>query len=199
VIFNSSNHEDIHRYYRNTFVKFKETGDTLYYIRSVNSEVVRGTDATGTEFELWLSDEHPYEVDYILPHKSFFQYKKRACLLVRVPAKQYQRGLSSSNTRVNALSKTGSVQAVELGFDVLTEFVNKQAFASLHKAVLNKAKEASITLSPRFAYVPDMKAIYADTSLVAEVRPDEKLIVVRHPIFRPEISELAKGSEFKVG
>jgi hypothetical protein len=199
VIFNSSNHEDIHRYYRNTFVKFKETGDTLYYIRSVNSEVVRGTDATGTEFELWLSDEHPYEVDYILPHKSFFQYKKRACLLVRVPAKQYQRGLSSSNTRVNALSKTGSVQAVELGFDVLTEFVNKQAFASLHKAVLNKAKDASITLSPRFAYVPDMKAIYADTSLVAEVRPDEKLIVVRHPIFRPEISELAKGSEFKVG
>jgi hypothetical protein len=199
VIFNSSNHEDIHRYYRNTFVKFKETGDTLYYIRSVNSEVVRGTDATGTEFELWLSDEHPYEVDYILPHKSFFQYKKRACLLVRVPAKQYQRGLSSSNTRVNALSKTGSVQAVELGFDVLTEFVNKQSFASLHKAVLNKAKEASITLSPRFAYVPDMKAIYADTSLVAEVRPDEKLIVVRHPIFRPEISELAKGSEFKVG
>jgi hypothetical protein len=64
---------------------------------------------------------------------------------------------------------------------------------------LNKAKDASITLSPRFAYVPDMKAIYADTSLVAEVRPDEKLIVVRHPIFRPEISELAKGSEFKVG
>jgi hypothetical protein len=199
VIFNSSSHEDIHRYYRNTFVKFKETGDKLYYIRSVNSEVIRGTDAEGTEFELWLSDEHPYEVDYILPNKSYFQFKKRACLLVRVPAKQYQRGLSSSNTRVNSLSKTGSIAQLELGFDILTEFVNKQAFPSLSKAILNKSKDQSIVLSPRFAYVPDTKGIYADTSLVAEVRPDEKLIFVRHPIFRPEITELAQGSEYKVG
>jgi len=199
VIFNSTNHEDINRYYRNTFVKFKETGDTLYYIRSVNSEVIRGTDASGTEFELWLSDEHPYEVDYILPNKSYFQFKKRAALLLRVPAKQYQRGLSSSNTRVNALSKTGSIQQLDLGFDVLTEFVNKQAFPSLAKAILNKSRDNSIVLSPRFAYVPDTKGIYADTSLVAEVRPEEKLIFVRHPIFRPEITELAQGSEYKVG
>ena len=199
MIFNSSNHEDIHRYYRNTFVKFKETGDTLYYIRSVNSEVVRGTDASGTEFELWLSDEHPYEVDYILPNKSYFQFKKRACLLVRVPAKQYQRGLSSSNTRVNSLSKTGSIAQLELGFDILTEFVNKQAFPSLAKAILNKSKDNSTVLSPRFAYVSDTKGIYADTTLVAEVKPDEKLIVMRHPIFRPEVTELAQGSEYKVG
>ena len=198
MIFNSSNHEDISRYYRNTYVKFKETGDTLYYIRNVNSEVVRGVDASGGEFELWLSDEHPYEVDYILPSKSYFQYKKRACLLLRVPAKQYQRGLSNSNTRVNALGKTGSVNAVELTFDVLTEFVNKQAFPSLSKAVLNKAKDHSVVLSPRFAYVPDMKAIFADAILVAEVNPEDKLVVVRHPIFKPELLELAADTEFKV-
>lgn len=199
MIFNSSSHEDINRYYKNTYVKFKETGDTLYYIRSVNSEVVRGTDASGTEFELWLSDEHPYEVDYILPNKSYFQYKKRACLLVRVPAKQYQRGLSANNTRVNSLTKTGSIQQIELNFDVLTEFVNKQAFPSITKAILNKAKETSIVLAPRFAYVPDTRGIYADTSLVAEVRPDDKLIVVRHPIFLPEIKALTSGTEYKVG
>lgn len=198
MIFNSSNHEDINRYYRNTYVKFKETGDNLYYIRSVNSEVVRGTDQTGTEFELWLSDEHPYEVDYILPNKSYFQYKKRACMLVRVPAKQYQRGLSPNNTRINGLSRTGGTQALELGFDVLTEFVNKQAFPNLAAAVLNKGKEHSIVLSPRFAYVPDIRAIYADNILIAEVSQDEKRVFVKHPIFRPEVEELAKDSEYKV-
>ena len=198
MIFNSTNHDDINRYYRNTFVKFKETGDALYYIRSVNSEVVRGTDQHGTEFELWLSDEHPYEVDYILPNKSFFQNKKRACMLSRIPAKQYQRGLSTNNTRIVCMNRSGGSQNMDLSFDVLSEFVNKQAFPSLAKAILNKAKDHSIVLSPRFAYVPDIRSIYADHTIVAEVNVDEKRIFVKHPIFRPEIEELADGSEYKV-
>ena len=198
MIFKSTNFDDINRYYKATYVKFKETGDKLFYIRNVSPTSVTGCDEDGTEFELFLNDEYPYEVDYILPRKSFFQMGKRACLLQRIPAKQYQRGLSNSNTRVNALGKTGSVNAVELTFDVLTEFVNKQAFPSLSKAVLNKAKDHSVVLSPRFAYVPDMKAIFADAILVAEVNPEDKLVVVRHPIFKPELLELAADTEFKV-
>ena len=198
MIFNSSNYDDINRYYKNTYVKFKETGDTLYYIRSVHREVVRGTDETGTEFELWLSDDHPYEVDYILPNKSYFQYKKRACMLSRIPARQYQRGLSAGNTRIQAMSRSGGVSNVELDFALLMGFVSKQQFPKIDRAVVNRAKEASIALSPRFAYVPDVKQIYADWVLVAEVNVEEKKIIVRHPIFLPELKELATNTEYKV-
>lgn len=198
MIFSSSNHDDINRYYRNTFVKFKETGDTLYYIRHVSREVVTGTDQTGTEFELWFSDEHPYEVDYILPNKSYFQFKKRACMLMRIPARQYQRGLSAGNTRIQSMSRTGGTNVLELDFSLLMSFVSKQEFLKIDKAVINKARDHSIVLSPRFAYVPDTKIIYADHIAVATVIPDEQKIVVRHPIFLPELKELASNTDYKV-
>lgn len=198
MIFNSSNYEDINRYYRNTYVKFKETGDVLYYIRTVHRELVRGTDETGTEFELWLSDEHPYEVDYILPNKSYFQYKKRACSLTRIPARQYQRGLSTGNTRIHSLSRTGGVNALELDFDLLKSFVSKQQFLKIDKAAINKAEDYSIALSSRFAYLPDTKHIFADNVVVAELNKVENKIIMRHPIFTPEVKELASGTEYKV-
>ncbi|CAB4132756.1 hypothetical protein UFOVP249_8 [uncultured Caudovirales phage] len=198
MIFSSSNHEDINRYYRNTFVKFKETGDTLYYIRQVSREVVRGTDETGTEFELWLSDEHPYEVDYILPNKSYFRYKKRACMLMRIPARQYQRGLSAGNTRVQSMGRSGGTTLVELDFPLLMSFVSKQKFLKIDQAVLNKARDHSIVLSSRFAYLPDTKTIYADHIAVASVIPEEQKIVVRHPIFLPELKSLASNTNYQV-
>lgn len=198
MIFCTSNHDDINRYYKNTYVKFKETGDTLYYIRHVSREVIKGTDQTGTEFELWLSDEHPYEVDYILPNKSYFQYKKRACMLMRIPARQYQRGLSANNTRIQSISRTGGANNLELDFSLLMSFVSKQEFLKIDKAVLNKAKDHSIALSPRFAYVPDNKVILADQVSVATVFPEEHKIVLRHPIFLPELKELVANTDYKV-
>lgn len=197
MMFIPSNYEDINKYYRHTFVKFKETGDTLYYIRDVNHHLIRGTDQDGTEFELYLSNEHPYEVDYVLPNKSFFQLAKSACLLQRIPAKQYRRGLCHENTRITRIGKAGNLVALDLSFDVLKAFVAKQQFPSLKTILLQKAKPVSIALSPRFAYVPDANAIFADTTAVAFVDKKEKTILMIHPIFKPEIQELAKNTDLE--
>ena len=61
MIFKASNWEDISRYYRNTYVKFKETGDRLFFIRRVDSYAVTGTDEDGTEFELYLKLKEKFE------------------------------------------------------------------------------------------------------------------------------------------
>ena len=189
--------DDINKYYRHTFVKFKETGDTLYYIRDVNHRLIRGTDQDGTEFELYLSDEHPYEVDYVLPNKSFFQLAKSACLLQRIPAKQYRRGLCTENTRITRVGKTGNLVALDLSFDVLKAFVGKQTFPSLSTVLMQKTKPVSVALSSRFAYVPENGIIFADLTPVAQLNKKEKTIVMLHNIFKPEIEEFTKNTELK--
>lgn len=189
--------EDISKYYRHTYVKFKETGDTLYYIRDVNHRMIRGTDQEGTEFELYLSEEHPYEVDYVLPNKSFFQLAKSACLLQRIPAKQYRRGLCNENTRITRIGKTGNLVSLDLSFDVLKAFVSKQTFPSLATVLIKKAP-ISVALSPRFAYVPEISAILADLNIVAYVDKKEKKINMVHQIFKPEVQELAKNTEMEI-
>lgn len=189
--------EDISKYYRHTYVKFKETGDTLYYIRDVNHRMIRGTDQDGTEFELYLSDDHPYEVDYVLPNKSFFQLAKSACLLQRIPAKQYRRGLCSENTRITRIGKTGNLVSLDLSFDVLKAFVSKQTFPSLATVLMKKAP-VSVALSPRFAYVPEIGAILADLNIVAYVDKKEKKIKMVHQIFKPEVQELAKNTDMEI-
>lgn len=196
--FNTQNWEDINRYYRNTYVKFKETGDTLFYIRDVRPEGVRGTDENGTEFELCLNFDDPYEVDYVLPNKSYFQFAKRACLLQRIPAKQYRRGVCSDNVRITALTRTGGLSDVNVTFDSLKAFVSKQAFPSLRTVLLQKSKPLSVALSPRFAYVPDMGVVYCDQTAVAQINRKDKTIMVLRPIFKPEIMKLIEGTDLEL-
>lgn len=198
MMFVPSAAEDINKYYRHTFVKFKETGDTLYYIRDVGHRLIRGTDQDGTEFELYLSDDHPYEVDYVLPNKSFFQLANSACLLQRIPAKQYRRGLCGENTRLTRIGKTGNLVGLDLSFDALKAFVAKQTFPSLSSVLMKKCKAVSLALSPRFAYVPVNGAIFADLHAVAIVNKKDKTINMLHSIFKPEIEELAKNTDMVI-
>ena len=143
------------------------------------------------------SDDHPYEVDYVLPNKSFFQLSKSACLLQRIPAKQYRRGLCNENTRITRIGKTGNLVSLDLSFDVLKAFVSKQTFPSLATVLIKKAP-ISVALSPRFAYVPEISAILADLNIVAYVDKKEKKINMVHQIFKPEVQELAKNTEMEI-
>lgn len=198
MLFNSHNYEDISRYYRNTYVKFKETGDTLFYIRDVRPDMVRGTDEEGTEFELYLNEDNPYEVDYVLPNKSYFQYAKRACMLQRIPAKQYRRGICNENVRISSLTKTGGVGNIEVGFESLKAFVSKQAFPSISTVLLQKSKPISVALSPRFAFVPDIGYIFCDQTAVALVDRKAKTVKPLKDVFLPELTQLVEGSNLEI-
>ena len=204
MIFVPSAHKDIDRYYRGTYVKFREHGDKLFYINRVYPDRIEGImedlDETGQnrEFVVHLYEEHPYEVDYILPNKAAFQYGKRACLLRRIPAQQYQRGLCDKNTQIVSIDKAGSSRASELGFSLLKAFVEKQAYPSLNEAVANKMKNDSTALSSRMVYIPSSRTICADNISVATLSVGTKSISLLHPVFRNEVEAVSKDSVFKV-
>jgi hypothetical protein len=196
--FSSDNYEDIQRYYRSTYVKFQECGERLFYIRDVHHEIVRGTDEDGTEFELYLNHDDPYEVDYVLPNKSYFQFAKRACMLQRIPAKQYRRGICTENVRLTALTKTGGLSNVELSFASLKAFVSKQAFPSIKTVLTMKNKPLSVAISPRFAFVPETGDIFADQLRVAVVNKKEQKITILQPVFRKEVEALVEGIQMEM-
>jgi hypothetical protein len=173
-------------------------GDELFYIRNVDAFKVTGEHESGEEFELYYSENNPVDVQFVIPRKSYFQYKNRACLLQRIPAKQYHRGMCSENTIIGSLGRTGSVTNHDLGFDLLKAYVAKQAWPTFDKAVTSKGKLLSVAMSPRFAYVPETKHIYVDHLPVARVEHPTKQVVVISQVFRPELETMAKDSIFKV-
>lgn len=196
--FTSDNHQDIQKYFNNTFLKIKETGDLLYLIQHVSRTEVRGVCETGAEFIIYLDNENPYEIDYVLPHKSYFQNGKDAYMLYRTPAKQYQRGLNSQNTNIVRMNKEGKFEQVKLDFTVLKTFVSKQPFYSLSQAIgKGKGPEGtnnSYVLTPRLAYSRILKKLFIDMTPIAQVDVAAKRIIFDQPIFKQEVLNFLQQS-----
>jgi hypothetical protein len=198
VIFSSENADDIRKYYLHTYIKVKEHADLLFYIQRVDRQTVQGVTETGQEFVLYMDDKNPYEIDYVLPHKSFFQYEKDACQLYRVPNKQYYRGLNVENTRIARLDKTGKKVPFnqDIDFKVLKAFVSKQPFYTLSNAAgkANPNGCYSLVLTPRMVYHRALKAIYVDFTPVATVDVTTKTITMLQPVFKAEIAAFLRQS-----
>lgn len=190
--FTSKNYQDIQKYYLNTFVKFREHGDMLFQITGVDKYSVQGTAENGDELRLWLDEEHPYVVDYVLPHKSFFQYNESALQLCRIPAQQYQRGLCNKNTAIYILKGTNDKVALPFSFEILKAFVQKQKFYTLSEAAAGKDKCKTHVLSPRMMFNKSNQNIYIDFLPVAKVNMENKTptVYVNEKIFRDEVLEL---------
>lgn len=195
MLFIPSNREDILKYYKNTYVKFKETGDTLYFIEHVYEDRIVGTSENGQPFTLYMDDEHPYELEYVLPQKSFFQYGEHAAMLRRIPARQYYRGVSPDNTQIMYLA-AGTVRKFDLGFGTISAFVNKKQFFSLSQA--RKSPNYSCVLSPRMMYQRTNRGLYMDFVQIGTVYANE--VRLSKPIFKTEVEDLMKqtGDKYKV-
>jgi hypothetical protein len=183
------NYRDIQRYYESTWVKFREEGDKLYFIQKVDEDSIVGIDEDGNEFVFTLDNTAPYTLDYILPSKACFQFKSRVLVLSRIPAKQYQRGLSASNTQVVDL--TGRNQP--LSFTILKEFVNKQQYLTLDAALFDRKRRHSAALSSRFSLLCENNALFLDTIRIGYVFVKEKRVMAPK-IFWPEIRDLMNMS-----
>lgn len=196
MLFTPANRDDIKRYYTGTYVKFKEHGDMLFQIKDVGYDKVTGILEDGRPFSLYMSDEFPYEVGYVLPHKSYFQYKGDAMLLERIPAKQYYRGLREDNTQVGYI-RNGGVVFAGLSFELLKAFVTKQQFYTLSGAI-NAKNFKSCVLNSRMMYNRSTKQIYVDFIPVAFVT--EGIINMTRPIFREEVEAyiLSTGEKWEI-
>jgi hypothetical protein len=192
MLFTPANREDISKYYRNSWLKLKETGDLLFYVKNVESNAVTGQVEDGRDFKLYLAEEEPYEVDYILPHKSFFQYEKDAMMLQRIPAKQYHRGVTAENTAFFFRKHGEALGQLPPDFQLLKAFVQKQKFFTLSEAI--EAKVNSAALSPRMMYMRESKLIHIDFLPVARVQVGNKIRMVA-PIFQEEVMDFLKSTQ----
>jgi hypothetical protein len=183
--FMSSNWRDIQKYYESTYVKFAEFGDKLFYIQRVREEMIQGIDDTDTAFELYLSDDHPYAVNYLLPHKATFQWKDSVYVLQRIPARQYRRGLCADNTM---LTNVATGNNTDISFNALKAFVSKPQYSSFGQAFNSKEKTKAIALTNRMTYLRTGYILF-DQKRVASYDHDRKVIKMVHKIFLPEIMQ----------
>lgn len=185
---------DIDRYYKNTWVKFQEFGDSLFYINEVNDKAVTGIDTSGGEFILYLSEEVPYHMTYVLPHRAVFQYRDYAYLLSRNPARQYKRGLSTDNTTLRRLPDGG---AMDIKKELLVAYVEKQAYATLREALYGKGRQKSLALGSRFSFDKSSQNLYLDTRRIAAFSRDVRQLLVL-PIFKTDVQALVAVDPFEV-
>lgn len=185
--------EDISRYYRHTYIKLQEFGDQLFFIEQVEANRIIGTHESGEKFCIYMSDDTPYEMEYMLPHKSFFQYGDKAVQLCRVPAKQYLRGLAPSNTQVLYIGTDGKPKQIELDFPLLKAYVQKAEWPKLSAAV-EMADKSSVAMNSRMMYMRGNKHLYIDFVPVAFVNINQKRLEVKKPIFTDEVKDLLKST-----
>lgn len=195
---------DIKKYFQGSYIKFPEAGEVLHYIDRVDTDSIRGKlwapDEKGVyssePFVYWLNNEDGStpEVEYILPRKSYFNYDGRAFLLLRVPARQYHRGLTGENTSVVAVGADGNFTPYSLNFEVLTAYVGKQSF--LHFA---QRSVSSYAVSRRIA-VSASGQVFIDKVKVGTINYDDRTITVVSDLFIPELQRVVKehGQDFKV-
>src|ERR1043165_8312716 len=104
MIFHPNTSGDVAKYFKGCFVKFPQTGEYLCTVDSVDQARIMGKifcpdPKTGE----WAAKQfqHPFdggiEIDYVLPKKSYFNYKGKAVFLTRIPARQYRKGVCAEN------------------------------------------------------------------------------------------------------
>jgi len=192
MIFHKSTYSDIQKYYPDNIVKFKETGDRLWRICSIMHHEVRCMDADG--FEIFLDLNEPYEVDYPLPGRVVYQSGGNACMLYRIPAKQYNRGIHSQNTALSVLSSSGSWGNTGFSIQKLQQFVDKPSYQDISLINLEEPGYSSWALS-RHVSICRAGAVFVLASCVGSFSFAEKTISA-NPLFMSELKPLFPGWKF---
>lgn len=196
MIINSKNWEDVKRYYNHTYIKLKETGDQIWYVKSVEPNMIYLQASNGEDAGLDLNIG--YEIEYVIPGRAAFQYGNNALALVRIPSKQYYRGLHPENTSFRQLSGTGRWLARTINFDTIQGFVNKPIYYSISD-ILNLHQQEnfeSFALSPNICLASNGVIITTSGNIIGKVMFKSKKISC-NKLFIPELTELKLFKHFK--
>lgn len=167
------NWEDVKKYFEKTYVKFPAlTGDTLWFIDRVTPEEMEVSSINKKEenIEYCIDLTTGYEMDFVFPKKTVYQYGDTAALLQRVPARQWKKGMCKANTGFSVLSENGWINGT---FDahIIDGFINKPSYYFPYDA-LKKFKQEnssliSAALTPRCS-IDKRGVIWIDNVAVAK-------------------------------
>lgn len=210
--FCAENAKDIDKYFRGSYMKFVGMSATLadgspvpvpaeavHFVDRVEGDVVKGKFTQEGErvpflFHLYPSSAAPApEVEFILPKKSYFNTPHGACLLYRIPARQYRKGVCADNTAIQLLHSAYAFAPQEISFDLLTLYVGKQAFEKFGP------HNNSYAVSKRMA-VSMTGIIFLDQTRIGSINYDKSLIQVNQQMFVPEINSVLRthGQDYTV-
>lgn len=197
MICSEVNWEDVRKYYEGTFVKFKETGDVIWQIASVEPQRMLIRDSKGEECGVHLTKE--YNLDYVMPSKATYQWGDHAVQLSRIPARQWKKGMCKANTSFARLEGDGSWDSMGFDITIIEAFVNKPAYYDPELA-LQEFQRAnplmSVALTPRFSMARNGK-VFLDKVFVAKVEFGEGAVLTRR-LLQPEITKLFPKLKLKV-
>lgn len=193
-----NNSGDFKQRYEHTFGWYlgNET-PLLVFIEYSDSEQVKFTDVKGNTFIAYANSDIQFE--FIPLNKGFFQLKDGSVVLLeRIPARQWKRGISSSNTRVTAYSINTSNSGISINttkpFGLTLELLN-EIFSSDYK-LPNKFIRDKLVLSDAFAIIGHY--IYVWSIKIGDYK--NKVITLYTDLFLQEITDVVKRNthEFEV-
>lgn len=192
------NWEDVKKYYHQTYVKFKEEGDTLFHIDRVDPDkiVAKATNGELVGIDLTIG----YNIEYVIPGKAVFQYGNIVVMLSRIPARMWKKGMSSQNTKFEAFDKSGKWTKIPFSAELIEGFINKPCYTEPKEALKefvnpNSTLEAA-ALTPRITFGRNGK-LMVDQTIVAKYDFDTKIFTVK-ALFQKEVAELFPNTQIKV-
>ena len=190
-----SNWHDVEKYFYDTYVKFKETGDTIYRINGVNADFITAVSLDGEEVGIDL--KKPYTIDFLLPKKTSFNRGNTAYHVSRIPARQWKKGISKQNTMFSAYSPSHGWKMVTWDHSLLEGFVNKPGYAQPGelKTLFANGHDA-VAITPRMV-VASNGNIFVDTVVIGKWAFDKELITTRQ-LFELEIKTNFPFAKLKV-
>lgn len=189
------NWHDVEKYFYDTYVKFKETGDTIYRINGVNSEYITAVSLNGEEVGIDL--KNPYNIDFILPKKASFNMGTTAYHIARIPARQWKKGISKQNTMFSQYNEKQTWQGVAWNHAMLEGYVNKPSYV-LPQDLKTHFQNGHIAcaISPRIV-VASNGNIFVDTVVVGKWSFEKELITTRQ-LFEIEMKTFFPFVKLKV-
>jgi len=180
------NRNDIIKYYLNTLIKCKETGDVVYFVNAVNKFDIELLDVNDEKVYIDLRDEE-YELEYVIPPRCVFQLGDTAHALIRVPAQQYSRGCCSKNTALYKWSASGVWKAEEISIRTLQGYCNKPEYVLPSVPFV----QTSRAISKHFSVHKNGTICAYLTTIGKELR--EGYTIKCNKLFEPELQALYPG------
>ena len=183
MLLTSINTEDIQKYFGGIYIKIPEYGDLICYVEKVLPEALLLLDSDDNHLALELdgkiTGKSEYLLEYIIPKKCYFQFEESAYFLTRIPAKQWKKGISKSNTAVYKLSG-GKFHAQSIDFKILRQYTNKHEFPSIFSA----HDYSTAALSSRIALDCSTGILYCDITAIGKYLAKENTVVVKKLFYK---------------